>query len=64
MSIVLPVKYPLFLSDSNETRVFLTYFRKMLKYKNSVKIRPVGPETFHAEGQMDGQGDRQAEGQK
>jgi hypothetical protein len=29
------VKYPFFLSDLNETRTFLTYFKKMLKYQIS-----------------------------
>jgi hypothetical protein len=55
----LQVKYPLFLSDINKTRVVSRYFRKMLRYPNSIKIHPVGPEMFHAEGQMDGQRDRQ-----
>jgi len=59
MYIGLWVKYLLFLSDRNETRVFLTYLRKIFKYQNSTKIRPVGTEMFHAEGHMDGQRDGQ-----
>jgi len=61
MCIGLQVKYPLFLSDSNETRVSSTYFRKIFKYQNSMKFRPVGPKVFHAEEQMDGQRERERE---
>jgi hypothetical protein len=64
MNTGLQVKYLLFFSDSNETWVFSTYFRKILKYQNSMKIRPVGSEMFHVEGQMDGQRERQRGRQK
>jgi len=64
MYIGLQVKYPLFLSDSNETRISSTYFRKILIYQNYMKIRPVGPEMFHAEGERDGQWERETDRQK
>jgi len=50
MYIGLHVKYPLFLSDFNETRIFSTDFRKKKRMSNVMKIRPVGTELFHADG--------------
>jgi hypothetical protein len=45
----LHVKYVLFLSDFNE----LTDFLKILEYKISWKIHPVGAEFFHTDRRMD-----------
>jgi len=44
------VKYPLFSSNSNETLTYLTDFPKILKYKNSMKIHPLGAKLFHVDG--------------
>jgi hypothetical protein len=48
MCIDLHVKYPLFLSDFNETRIFSKDCRK---YSNIMKIRPVGAELFYTDRQ-------------
>ena len=51
----LRTEYPLFLSYSNEARIFSTVFRKTFKLSIFMKIRPVGAELFHAnrtEGQI------------
>jgi hypothetical protein len=54
----LHVKYPLFLSDFNETRIFSTGFRKNTQISNFMKIRHVEAEFFHADGSTGGQTER------
>jgi hypothetical protein len=51
----LHVKYSLFLSYCNETRIFSTdfFFEKYISH--FMKIRPEGAELFHANGRIDGQ---------
>jgi hypothetical protein len=53
MYIGLYVKYRSFLSDFNETCIFWTDFLKNPQKPNFMKIRPVGAELFHADGQTD-----------
>jgi hypothetical protein len=43
--------YPVFLSDFNETTNFLERFSKNTQISNFMKIRLVGAELFHADGQ-------------
>ena len=45
------VKYPLFLSDFNEASRVSRDFRKNIQISNFTKIRPVGADLFHADGQ-------------
>jgi hypothetical protein len=59
MHIGLHVKYPLCLSDFNETWIFLDTFSKSAQISSFMKIRPVGAELFHADGRMDRRTDRQ-----
>ena len=47
----LHVKYPLLLSDFNETWIFSADFQENAELPNFFKIRPVGAELFHADGQ-------------
>jgi hypothetical protein len=54
MYICLHVKYPLFLSEFNDTWIFSTDFSKNPYILNFMKIRPMGPELFHADGQRNG----------
>jgi hypothetical protein len=51
MYIGLHAKYPLFLSDVHETRIFLEEFSKNTQISNFMKILPVEAELFHADGQ-------------
>jgi hypothetical protein len=53
MYIDLHVKSLLFLSDFNDTLIFSTDVRKMLKIPNFMKVCPVGAELFHTDGQTD-----------
>jgi len=61
MYIGIHVKYSLFLSDFSETWVFLIDFRKIPKYQISMKIRPMGAESFHNEQEKYGPTDRHDE---
>ena len=51
MYVGLHVKYPLFLSDFNQTTIFLDRLSTNPQISNFMNIRPVGAEFFHADGQ-------------
>jgi hypothetical protein len=59
MCIGLHVNYPLFVSHFNESLIFSTDFRKILKISNFFKIRPMGVELFRASGWTDRRTDGQ-----
>jgi hypothetical protein len=48
MCVDLHVNYPLFLSDSDETWIFLDVFLKNTQISNFAKTRLEGEELFHA----------------
>jgi hypothetical protein len=50
MCIGLHVKYPLFLSDFNETITFWLCFSQSIQISHFMTTRPVGTELFHADG--------------
>jgi hypothetical protein len=50
MYLRLHIKYPLFLSDFNETSVFETDFGEKIQISNSKKIREVLTELFRTNG--------------
>jgi len=53
--ISLCVKSPVFVSDFNETWIFVDRFSKNIHIPNLMKIRPLGAKLFHAVGQTDRQ---------
>jgi hypothetical protein len=53
MSKRLRVRYPLFLSNFNETWNFLDRVSKKVQISSFIKICPVGAELFHADRQTD-----------
>ena len=57
----LHVRYMLFLTDFNETWFFSKFFSKNTKIQHFMKIRPVGAELWHADGQTDRQTERQVD---
>ena len=55
MYISLYVKYWSFLSDFNESSIFLAVFLKITQIPNFMIIDPFGAELFHADGRTGGQ---------
>jgi hypothetical protein len=53
MYIGLQVKYPICLSDFNETSIHTTGFRKNAQIPNFIEARPVGAELFRADRRTD-----------
>jgi hypothetical protein len=53
MYIDIHVKYPIFLSDFNKTRIFSIDFRKNIQMSNLLKMNPVGSEFFHVDRRTD-----------
>ena len=47
------IKYSLILSYFNDTSIFSTDFSTHTQISNFMKIRPVGAELFHVDGQTD-----------
>jgi hypothetical protein len=54
MYVGLPVNYEPFLTEFNETLIFLTDFIKT-QIQYFMKIRPLGVELFHLDGRLNGQ---------
>jgi general stress protein 26 len=54
VSLVLHLKYMLFLSDFNEIWIFSSV-SKNVQITNLIKTRPITAKLFHAEGGTDGQ---------
>ena len=57
-NIGLKVKHPSVLLGFDETWIFSTHFRKNTQMSNSMKIRSVAAELFHAAGRRDGKTER------
>jgi len=53
MYIDIQVQYPLFLPDFNGTSNLLDRFFEKSSNINFIKVRPLGAELFHADGQTD-----------